>query len=998
MNTLLTSDFIARLGWTLLHSLWQIALVGLVMALSRLIWRSPNARHSAAMLALVASVAWPVVSFVRPATQPTFTPLISPVESEPPEIQLPTNAPKVAPMIERTTSQKIVTKATTLHRQMPSLMSWVAMLWITGVFLLTLRQAGALYALHLLRTRGLDEVPPAIRALFEQTKARLGVHRLVKLVASTRVIAPVVIGSLRPVVLLPTSLIIGLPTDQIEALLAHELAHLRRWDDVANLLQCAIETLLFYHPVVWWMSRRAREDRELCCDDLATANGVERTSLAQALGRLVLWQTEATQPALAATGHMPVLARIQRLLQPTPASVSVNSWPIVVVLAVTLIATMMSKANAELPPRGRILDRNGVVLAESPKPGERRYPLKTVAPHIIGYTGLTSPKRDTISGRAGIEESMEKELSAKQDVTLTIDSKVQQLSEEILAQRARNGGAVVIIDVTTGDLVAMASNPGYDLNEFVPRVRKEAYDRFIKDRRKPILGRAFQSTYYPASSAKFVTALACLKSGAITEATLFDSPASFQIGNRAFRNWNKEGEGDMNVVGALKRSSNTWFYQAALKAGAKPVTDMLGDMGFGKATGLPIRGEAKGFLPTDEYYQQRDGTKILPGMLASIAIGQVVTGTPLQVVIASAAIANGGKVLRPRLLKTDAEPQFVNDLIANGLRVEDLDSVKKGMIAVVNGEGGTGHNAQVPGLTVAGNTGTAQVHVDEDSSKNTWLAWFVGFAPVEKPKYAFAVVYEGAPGEHVSGGSIAAPIAREILVKMKEMSLFTGQALDAPPVKKADEKKSSSSSGFSPRPTATENDKGLAGEVAALRSGDLGKVFPSYQVHTLLMEDGKTRSFTEAKLTPPTEDYLDLSPKFEPYYESKRDPTRSLSLPFVDKWLLDSAAPDLRPLDVLNGTATSFEYRDVGPKPSLLLSEHFRFACDSFPRPFPLQLFERLETKDSVHRARTGIRVEFGVPSSPEKFEETPTSPKNQPGDADLFDIMRQRGVIPNQG
>jgi penicillin-binding protein 2 len=198
-------------------------------------------------------------------------------------------------------------------------------------------------------------------------------------------------------------------------------------------------------------------------------------------------------------------------------------------------------------------------------------------------------------------------------------------------------------------------------------------------------------------------------------------------------------------------------------------------MGFGQPTGIPIAGEAKGFLPTDAYYMQHEGTKILPGTLASIAIGQVVTATPLQVAQGMCGVADGVNQPKARLVK---QVQDYNDNVVQAwppevrkeVNLQPLakETVLRGMIAVVQGEGGTGHNAQISGIEVAGKTGTAQAHIDEDSSKNTWFAWFTGFMPARNPVYAFAVVYESAPGQHVSGGAIAAPIVQEVLEKINK--------------------------------------------------------------------------------------------------------------------------------------------------------------------------------------------------------------------------------------
>jgi penicillin-binding protein 2 len=333
---------------------------------------------------------------------------------------------------------------------------------------------------------------------------------------------------------------------------------------------------------------------------------------------------------------------------------------------------------------------------------------------------------------------------------------------------------MVIMDVRNGDILAMASNPGFDLNEFIPGMSKARFEELKNDPREPLGGRAYQGNYFPASTFKIVTALAGLESNKVPADKFYFCDTSFTIGDRTFHNWNtKSAEGDLNVVAAIKRSCNTFFYQAAMDIGTTDLIGMAERMGFGVPTGIPLAGEAKGFVPTDAFYQQRYKHRILPGILASISIGQVVEASPLQVAQCMATVADGTNMPKVRLVK---QVQDFNDNVIQawppevrkqvGLRQDARDTVVKGMIAVVNSDGGTGHNAQVEGVQVAGKTGTAQWKLYPDESKNRRLAWFTGFLPAQNPLYAFAVVYEGAPGENVSGGAIAAPVVQEVFEKI----------------------------------------------------------------------------------------------------------------------------------------------------------------------------------------------------------------------------------------
>jgi len=441
----------------------------------------------------------------------------------------------------------------------------------------------------------------------------------------------------------------------------------------------------------------------------------------------------------------------------------------------------------------------------------RVYPKNDSACHIIGYTGRRQPLPvgpinegepliEEPIGRAGLELSFENDLRGKpgminllfntdgsklneevlrrpvpgNNVVTTLDYGFQIFAETALKRHAINGGAMVIMDVRNGDILAMASNPGFDLNEFIPGMSKARFEELKNDPREPLGGRAYQGNYFPASTFKIVTALAGLESNKVPADKFYFCDTSFTIGDRTFHNWNtKSAEGDLNVVAAIKRSCNTFFYQAAMDIGTTDLIGMAERMGFGVPTGIPLAGEAKGFVPTDAFYQQRYKHRILPGILASISIGQVVEASPLQVAQCMATVADGTNMPKVRLVK---QVQDFNDNVIQawppevrkqvGLRQDARDTVVKGMIAVVNSDGGTGHNAQVEGVQVAGKTGTAQWKLYPDESKNRRLAWFTGFLPAQNPLYAFAVVYEGAPGENVSGGAIAAPVVQEVFEKI----------------------------------------------------------------------------------------------------------------------------------------------------------------------------------------------------------------------------------------
>jgi len=437
----------------------------------------------------------------------------------------------------------------------------------------------------------------------------------------------------------------------------------------------------------------------------------------------------------------------------------------------------------------------------------RHYPKEGTACHVIGYVGKTRPLPvgpisdgdpifEELDGRLGLESSFDVDLKGKpgkinvlfspegkqlseemlsrpipgHNVVTTLDFNFQNYAETALANHAVNGGAMVIMDVKTGDVLAMASNPGFNLNAFIPGISRDKYEALNTNPRLPLFARSFQAGYPPASTFKIVSALAALDSGAITAKSSFDCDSSYYIGDRYFHNWNKNGEGSMNVVTAIKRSCNTWFYQVGLETGADPLTNMAARLGFGEKTGLPLKAESAGFLPTNAYMIQRYGHKIAGGDLANMCIGQGrVLATPIQVCQSMAAVADGQNMPQVRLIK---QIQDLNDRVVQAfpvqsrkrvdLKEESRTPVVKGMVAVVSGDNGTGSEAGIKYAKVAGKTGTAQWKPDKDQN----LAWFTGFLPADNPVYAFAVVYEGRPGETISGGKKAAPIVSEVFNKI----------------------------------------------------------------------------------------------------------------------------------------------------------------------------------------------------------------------------------------
>lgn len=337
LETLLAKPIFQALGWTLIHFIWEGALIAILYASVNVLLRrsTANVRYAAACIAMLMMLTAPAVTIfvvTRMQGPPLFggpaaivtnsqTASVSALSQDDrlatgfvtSEVE-PASAPKASPMTQWA--------ADGLPRAMP----WFLRLWFLGVVLMSLRFAGGLLTAHRLKR---VETSPTVQLWQEKLRAlckRLRVSRPVRLCESALVEVPTVIGWLRPVILIPVSAISGLSPEQLEALLAHELAHIRRCDYLVNLIQTTIETLLFYHPGVWWVSRQVRHEREHCCDDLAVAACGDVLTYARALAALEQMRAITPQLAVAANGGS-LIVRIQRMLRHrAPARSGFQNW------------------------------------------------------------------------------------------------------------------------------------------------------------------------------------------------------------------------------------------------------------------------------------------------------------------------------------------------------------------------------------------------------------------------------------------------------------------------------------------------------------------------------------------------------------------------------------------------------------------------------------------------------------------------------------------------
>jgi penicillin-binding protein 2 len=449
-----------------------------------------------------------------------------------------------------------------------------------------------------------------------------------------------------------------------------------------------------------------------------------------------------------------------------------------------LAGTILHPAYLRTYPEGKtachILGSVGKVR---PMPTGTLDPQDPFYPEMIGRDGLEAAFEEKLKGTAGqmnmlfdgqghkIGEEITHHPVPGLTLVTTLDLDFQQICEDVLRSNVKRG-AFVIMDVETGDVIALASWPTFDPNSFVPSIPQAEYNSLLKDKDKPLIGRAFMGVYPPASTFKVVTALAGLDSGKFGENSAFNCSATLRLGKHILRNAYKGDFGSIGLTQAIKISCNTWFARAGMATGAANLTNMANRLGYGERTGLPIKGEAAGRVADDDWMMINYGRKILQGDLANMSIGQgALSATPLQVARGMAAVANGQFTPQARLVAQiqDLDDQVVEAFLPaprNDLNISkrNINAVHKGMRAVVNDGGGTGRAAACRYVTVAGKTGTAQWGPDRN------MAWFAGFLPANNPQYAFAAIYEGDYGESsISGGKKVAPMVKTVFDRIYKL-------------------------------------------------------------------------------------------------------------------------------------------------------------------------------------------------------------------------------------
>lgn len=463
----------------------------------------------------------------------------------------------------------------------------------------------------------------------------------------------------------------------------------------------------------------------------------------------------------------------------------------------------------------------GAVLLVTPR---RFYPFGTTASHLLGYVGEISTehlasgvfegaRKGDVIGELALEKLYDEYLRGRDggrqvevdargreinilgitepipgaNAILAIDIRLQRELEEALGE---NHGAGVLIDVRTGEILAMVSRPGFDPNEFSLRLTRERWDEIIKDPSHPLQSRALRGVYPPGSTFKVVTAVASLMAEAMDpDETLFCS-GGYRFGRRTYRDWKRGGHGEVDLHRGIVESCDVYFYQAGERAGIDALSHWAFSLGLGKKTGIDLPGEVSGLIPTPEWKKRVRNLPWYPGETLSAAIGQgFVLVTPLQLANLYATVARRGTAMTPYLVKSIENVH--GDVLYTGKTTaskesevpdEVWDRVIAALTGVVADDHGTGRAARITDFPVAGKTGTAQVvKLEEWQGKKEEEeiplelrdhAWFAAFAPAQVPQVVAAVIVEH--GGH--GASAAAPIVARIFRKYLELNAVADSA------------------------------------------------------------------------------------------------------------------------------------------------------------------------------------------------------------------------------
>ena len=413
-------------------------------------------------------------------------------------------------------------------------------------------------------------------------------------------------------------------------------------------------------------------------------------------------------------------------------------------------------------------------------------PLFQIPRYPIGKTGVERNVEETLRGSAGTSRievnavgRVMRELGRDdgivgQDIQLTLDTNLQEYAMERLAGQS---ASAIVMDVRNGDVMAMASAPGFNPNLFVRGISTADWVALRENEFRPLSNKSVSGAYPPGSTFKMVVALAAREADVIKPNETFFCPGYYELGGRRFHCWKRGGHGKIDMVNSLKQSCDVYYYEVSKRVGIEAIAAKARQLGLGEKYDIPLPAISSGLVPNKAYKRRVFDQGWLQGDTLNAGIGQgFVLTSPLQLAVMTSRIASG-KTILPRIIKSiDGVPQLEDEAAVLDIKTVDIDLIRKGMFAVMNERRGTAYNARIDdkNMIMAGKTGTSQVRqisVEERAAgivKNEDLPWdrrdhalFVGYAPYDNPRYAVTVIVEHGGG----GSSVAAPIARDIMMR-----------------------------------------------------------------------------------------------------------------------------------------------------------------------------------------------------------------------------------------
>ncbi|MGE0424235.1 MAG: penicillin-binding protein 2 [Reyranellaceae bacterium] len=433
--------------------------------------------------------------------------------------------------------------------------------------------------------------------------------------------------------------------------------------------------------------------------------------------------------------------------------------------------------------------------------GEDDDPLLQLPGMRIGKKGIEKRYDEQLRGKAGavqmevnavgrvVRELDRSEGEPGANLLLTIDLELQRWVTERLKNES---AAAVVMDVVTGDILSLVSVPGFDSNAFARGITQSEWNELLNHPMKPLFNKAVAGAYPPGSTYKIVTALAALEAGVIDAWTPLPCVGSIDLPGKDQKKYcwiHPGGHGWLNVQGALAQSCDCFFYEAAKRAGVERISDMAFKLGLGRTTGAGLPEESAALQPTRAWKQESQSKAWNIGDTYNLGIGQGdMLATPLQLAVMTARVANGGYDVKPRLVASVARArdqltappvQTAPDAPSLRLKPQNIAAVKQGLVAVVNSEHGTAWASRITqrDMAMAGKTGTSQVKRITESERDRRMsqmelpwhlrhhALFVGYAPIDNPRYACALIVEHGMG----GSATAAPITRDILLQTQKL-------------------------------------------------------------------------------------------------------------------------------------------------------------------------------------------------------------------------------------